>query len=185
MDFDFVGIGEAEIKYLLIAEIVETFVERLREFGVDLVNSVDRGRFGVVEVFALANLKFLRAGRIGDPCCNDGGSRGEGGRSFSVVTSAGEIHAGVGEFAEEFSDLRTIGAKGLWLQDLPLFFVPAEFDRLTFVNQFEAADLIGVDREQALVPEIIEILGNRILEIAGDGEDTTDRQRAWHRRSFR
>src|SRR5580704_2437783 len=57
------------------------------------------------------------------------------------------------------------------LHDLPFVLVAAESYFLLLRNQLDLADLVGIDRQQPLVPQIVRTLVNAGLVILGDGEN--------------
>ena len=57
----FVGIGEAEVKQLLVAEIIDRFIESVAQVGGDFLPGTDLARFGVIVVLRFTNLKSLHS----------------------------------------------------------------------------------------------------------------------------
>jgi len=106
----------------------------------------------------------LRTGGIGDLC--DGHLRcgGECGRGFlGIRIGRGGIHLGVAQLAHDFLDLKIIGARGLGLDDLPFPFVAAELDVLFPGDDFELAELVKIEGEQALVAKVVGDLSRLVL----------------------
>ncbi len=83
-------------------------------------------------------------------------------RLLRVFIRDREVHLGVFGFADQFVDLRAVGAQRLRLDDLPLILVAAELDVLLLGDQLDAAELVLVEGEQALVAQIVE----RLVEAA-------------------
>ena len=155
MHFYLVGIVEAEIEQLFVAEVIELLVEALTNVIRHLVHAINHARFRVIVVFVFANFEFLST-RIGCELCNREWSAGSKRRSsFLRICLGAEFHFRVGQLAEQLIHLSAVGSQRLRPENLPLIFVAAEFNLLLVCGEFDAADFVGLEREQPLVAQII------------------------------
>src|SRR5207245_5841497 len=151
----FLGIAEAEIDQLFVAEVIELLVDALTNVIRHLVHAINHARFRVIVVFVFANFEFLST-RIGCELCNREWSAGSKRRSsFLRIFLGAEFHFRVGQLAEQLIHLSAVGSQRLRPENLPLILVAAEFDDLLVGREFDAANFVGLKREQPLVAQII------------------------------
>ena len=91
MNLNLIGIVVAKTEELLVAEIVDPFLKRFAQSGIDFVRAFDRGRLRVIGIFILPHLKLLRSGFSGQFRRSDRSGVSEL-RSFQLGIGAADIH---------------------------------------------------------------------------------------------
>src|SRR5262249_53993041 len=86
----------------------------------------------------------------------DSRSRGERRHGLlGILIGHGGVHLGVLQFSYQLLHLRAIRAQRLGLEDLPfVLIVLTELDGLPLGLQFDARQLVGIERKQALVAQV-------------------------------
>ena len=116
-------------------------------------------------------MQFFRAGNVGEFCGTHRRAGVKRAQVLFLIFSRAQLHLRIAQRPHQVLHRSLIRPQRLGLQDLPLVFASPELDGLFLGGQFDSAQLLRIECQQALVPQIVFRLLQAGFMVARDNKD--------------